>query len=55
MAQALLKLAPTDYPGQQPIPLRKVLAVKGWVRLINLSNASSTTSILICTPGSLWR
>lgn len=29
MAQALLKLAPTDYPGQQPIPLRKVLAVKG--------------------------
>lgn len=29
MAQALLKLAPADYPGQQPIPLRKVLSVKG--------------------------
>lgn len=29
MAQALLKLAPTDFPGQQPISSRKVLSVKG--------------------------
>ena len=29
MAQALLKLAPTDFPGQQPVQLQKVLSVKG--------------------------